>query len=202
MVDAEPATSRQQTDAALVAAVTTGDRQAFTQLYDRYCRQAYSLARRVCVDPEFAEEAVQDAFLALWRAPSRFDPARGGFASWLLTLVHHRSVDVVRRQATHHKHNLFDSDEIADQAMPAEAGADAKAMSNMVGGLVRKALGELSEEQRQVIGLAYLGGYTQSEVSSITGLPLGTVKSRTFAGIKRLRNLLSGQQNDGWTEVQ
>ena len=206
MVDAESTTPRRPADAELVAAVATGDRRAFAQLYDRYCRQAYSLARRVCVDPEFAEEAVQEAFLAVWRDPRRFDPARGGFASWLLTLVHHRSVDVVRRQATHRRRNLLGGDEIADQIMPSEPGADDKALSGVIGGQVRQALGQLSEEQRQVIGLAYLGGYTQAEVSSITGLPLGTVKSRTFAGIKRLRDLLSslagGHLNDGWTEVQ
>ena len=87
--------------------MAAGDQDAFAALYDRYCRQAYSLARRVCVDPEFAEEAVQEAFLAVWKDPGRFDPARGGFASWLLTLVHHRSVDVVRRQASHRKRNLL-----------------------------------------------------------------------------------------------
>jgi RNA polymerase sigma factor (sigma-70 family) len=184
-------------DADLVAAVATGDRAAFATLYDRYCRQAYSLARRVCVDPEFAEEAVQDAFLAVWREPGRFDPVRGGFASWLLTLTHHRSVDIVRRQASHRKRNLLTGEDFVGQAVPADAGADEQAMTNATGGLVRQALGQLSAEQRQVIALAYLGGYTQAEVSSITGLPLGTVKSRTFAGIKRLRDLLTG----AWTEV-
>ena len=205
-MDAESTAGRQAADADLVAAVATGDQDAFATLYDRYCRQAYSLARRVCVDPEFAEEAVQEAFLAVWREPGRFDPGRGGFASWLLTLVHHRSVDVVRRQASHRKRNLLGADEIVDQAMPSEAGADEKAITSVVGGLVRQALGQLSAEQRQVISLAYLGGYTQTEVSSITGLPLGTVKSRTFAGIKRLRDLLAslagGHHHDGWTEVQ
>ncbi|HTI20069.1 MAG TPA: sigma-70 family RNA polymerase sigma factor [Kutzneria sp.] len=203
---AEPTAGNQTADADLVKAVAGGDRHAFAALYDRYCRQAYSLARRVCVDPEFAEEAVQDAFLAVWRDPHRFDPARGGFASWLLTLVHHRSVDVVRRQAGHRNRTVPGAEEFFEQLVPAEAGADEKAMSGVVGGLVRQALGQLSADQRQVIGLAYLGGYTQAEVSSITGLPLGTVKSRTFAGIKRLRQLLAAlagsPDNAPWTEVQ
>jgi RNA polymerase sigma-70 factor (ECF subfamily) len=205
-MDAESTTGSRAADADLVTAVATGDQDAFAALYDRYCRQAYSLARRVCVDPEYAEEAVQEAFLAFWRHPGRFDPDRGGFASWLLTLVHHRSVDVVRRQAVHRKRNLLAGDEITDQALPAEPGADEKAMSGVVGGLVRKALGQLSADQRQVIALAYLGGYTQTEVSSITGLPLGTVKSRTFAGMKHLRTLLSalsgGQRYENWMEVR
>ncbi|MFI9387933.1 sigma-70 family RNA polymerase sigma factor [Kutzneria sp. NPDC052558] len=186
-------------DAELLAAVAAGDQRAFAALYDRYSRQAYSLARRVCVDPDFADEAVQEAFLVVWKDPGRFDPARGGFASWLLMLVHHRSVDVVRRQSSHRRRHLLGMDEFADGVLPAEAGADERAMTNVVGGLVRKALDELSAEQRQVIGLAYLGGYTQAEVSAITGLPLGTVKSRTFAGIKRLRDLLAGlgRRHDG-----
>ncbi|MFC0436938.1 RNA polymerase sigma factor [Kutzneria buriramensis] len=204
-MDADSSAATQAADADLVKAVAAGDQAAFAALYDRYCRQAYSLARRVCVDPEFAEEAVQEAFLAVWREPGRFDPARGGFAGWLLTLVHHRSVDVVRRQANHRKRNLF-GDELIDEATPATGGADEKAIGGVVSGLVRDALRQLSADQRQVIGLAYLGGYTQAEVSSITGLPLGTVKSRTFAGIKRLRHLLAAltvghDDNEGW-EVQ
>jgi RNA polymerase sigma factor (sigma-70 family) len=204
-MDASASAETQASDPELVEAVATGDQQAFAVLYDRYCRQAYALARRVCVDPEFAEEAVQEAFLAVWKDPKRFDPARGGFAGWLLTLVHHRSVDVVRRQAAHRKRNLFGDDELIDQATPAVGGVDEKAISGVVGGLVRDALRQLTVDQRQVIGLAYLGGYTQAEVSAITGLPLGTVKSRTFAGIKHLRHLLSaltaGHDDHGW-EVQ
>jgi RNA polymerase sigma factor (sigma-70 family) len=178
-------------DADLVAAVATGDRGAFALLYDRYCRQAYSLARRVCVDQDYAEEAVQEAFLAFWRDPGRFDPGRGGFGSWLLTLVHHRSVDVVSRQAAHRRRTVLGADEIVDGLVPAGPGADEKAMSGVLGDQVRAALGQLSQEQREVIALAYLGGYTQSEVSAITGLPLGTVKSRTFTGMRKLRGLLS-----------
>ncbi|MFC0546196.1 sigma-70 family RNA polymerase sigma factor [Kutzneria chonburiensis] len=205
-MDADPTAATQAADAELVKAVAAGDHEAFAALYDRYGRQAYSLARRVCVDPEFAEEAVQEAFLSVWKDPSRFDPARGAFASWLLTLVHHRSVDVVRRQAVHRRRTVFGDDEALDQATPSEHGADEKAISGMIGSLVREALGQLTSNQREVIELAYLGGYTQNEVSSITGLPLGTVKSRTFAGIKRLRQLLSpltaGPDNDEGMEVQ
>jgi len=205
-MDADANAGTQAADAELVKAVAAGDQGAFAALYDRYSRQAYSLARRVCVDPEFAEEAVQEAFLAVWKEPGRFDPARGGFASWLLTLVHHRSVDVVRRQNTHRKRTVSGDEQLIDQATPAEGGADEKAIGGVVSSLVREALRQLSADQRQVIGLAYLGGYTQAEVSSITGLPLGTVKSRTFAGIKRLRHLLAaltvGHDNDEGWEVQ
>ena len=198
----DTAATANPTDAALVAAVATGDQQAFAAVYDRYCRQAYSLARRVCVDPEIAEDAVQEAFLAFWRDPARFDPRRGTFSSWLLTLVHHRAVDAVRREATHRKRNIGSTDELVEQLTPPGAGADDKALSAVVGGQVRDALGQLPADQREVIALAYLGGYTQSEVSTLTGLPLGTVKSRTFTGIRRLRDLLSsllGETDSAWT---
>jgi RNA polymerase sigma-70 factor (ECF subfamily) len=191
------------TDAELVRRVTSGDQSAFAELYDRYCRQAYSLARRVCVDPEFAEDVVQEAFLAVWRTPGRFDPERGAFASWLLTLVHHRAVDAVRREAVQRRRTVPGADEVAERLTPPGPGADDEALVGMVGGQVREALGRLTEEQREVITLAYFGGYTQCEVSALTGLPLGTVKSRTFAGIRRLRGLLSSLLSDGdGTEVR
>jgi RNA polymerase sigma factor (sigma-70 family) len=205
-MEAESTTGNGRSDVDLATAVAAGDQHAFAELYDRHSRQAYSLARRICVDPEFAEEAVQEAFLAFWRDPRRFEADRGGFASWLLTLVHHRSVDVVRRQETHRRRTLLGADEVVGGLIPAEAGADEKAMTGVVGGQVREALRQLSDGQREVLTLAYLGGYTQSEVSAITGLPLGTVKSRTFAGIKRLRGLLSSMmgeyRNNAWMGVQ
>jgi RNA polymerase sigma-70 factor, ECF subfamily len=184
-------------DAELVGLVARGDQNAFADLYDRYCRQAYSLARRVCVDPEFAEDVVQEAFLALWRDPSRYDPGRGAFASWLLTLVHHRAVDAVRREAVQRRRTVAGSDEEAERATPLGPGADDQALVGVLGGQVREALGSLPHEQREVIALAYFGGYTQCEVSALTGLPLGTVKSRTFAGFRRLRGLLSSMLGDG-----
>lgn len=184
-------------DAELVRRVSSGDQAAFAELYDRYCRQAFSLARRVCADPEFAEDVVQEAFLAVWRNPGRFDPSRGGFAAWLLTLVHHRAVDAVRREAVQRKRTVSGVDEVAERLVPPGPGADDQALVGVVGGQVREALGRLPDEQREVITLAYFGGYTQCEVSALTGLPLGTVKSRTFAGIRRLRGLLSSVLGDG-----
>jgi RNA polymerase sigma-70 factor (ECF subfamily) len=195
-------------DAELVGRVANGDQAAFAELYDRHCRQAYSLARRVCADPEFAEDVVQEAFLAFWRDPRRFDPDRGGFATWLLTLVHHRAVDAVRREAARRRRTVPGVDETAERLVPPGPGADVQALLGVVGGQVREALGLLSDEQREVIALAYFGGYTQCEVSALTGLPLGTVKSRTFAGIRRLRGLLSSLLGDGdgasdtWTGAQ
>jgi RNA polymerase sigma factor (sigma-70 family) len=172
-------------DAVLVERVSAGDRAAFGELYDRYGRPAYSLARRICVDPDLAEDVVQEAFLALWRNPTGYDRSRGGFGTWLMTVVHHRAVDAVRRENTQRRRNVPLTDEVSERNVT--EGADREALTGVVGAEVREALKRLPEDQRQVIALAYLGGYTQIEVAALTGIPLGTVKSRTFAAIRRLR---------------
>ncbi|MEU4740924.1 sigma-70 family RNA polymerase sigma factor [Actinosynnema sp. NPDC023658] len=178
------------TDVELAARVTAGDRTAFGALYDRYGKPAYSLARRICVDPDLAEDVVQEAFLALWRNPAAYDRSRGSFGTWLMTVVHHRAVDAVRRESTQRRRNVPLTDEVSERNTPPAAGADHAALTGVVGAEVREALQRLPEDQRQVIALAYLGGYTQIEVAALTGIPLGTVKSRTFAAIRRLRTAL------------
>ncbi|WP_238598372.1 RNA polymerase sigma factor [Saccharothrix sp. ALI-22-I] len=177
-------------DVELVRRVTTGDRAAFGALYDRYARPAYSLARRICVDPDLAEDVVQEAFLALWRNPAGYDRSRGGFGTWLMTVVHHRAVDAVRRENTQRRRNVPLTAEVSERDVPPAEGADHAALTGVVGAEVREALDRLPADQRQVIALAYLGGYTQIEVAALTGIPLGTVKSRTFAAIRRLRTAL------------
>jgi RNA polymerase sigma factor (sigma-70 family) len=186
---------RRPPDVELVGRVTTGDRAAFGELYDRYAKPAYSLARRICVDPDLAEDVVQEAFLVLWRNPAGYDRSRGGFGTWLMTVVHHRAVDAVRRENTQRRRNVPLTDEVSEWNVPHADGADHAALTGVVGAEVRAALKLLPEDQRQVIALAYLGGYTQIEVAALTGIPLGTVKSRTFAAIRRLRTALQS----AWT---
>ncbi|GAA1331457.1 sigma-70 family RNA polymerase sigma factor [Saccharothrix algeriensis] len=185
-----PGPDGRPSDASLVERTSTGDRAAFEALYDRYARPAYSLARRICVDPDLAEDVVQEAFLALWRNPGAYDRARGGFGTWLMTVVHHRAVDSVRRESTQRRRTMPLTDEVSERGGTPVAGADDAALAAVVGAEVRAALDRLPEDQRQVIALAYLGGYTQVEVAALTGVPLGTVKSRTFAAVRRLRALL------------
>jgi len=180
----------QDVDAGLVRRMVRGDATALGELYDRFGRPAYSLARRICADDGLAEDVVQEAFLAFWRNPSRYDAAKGRFGTWLLTLVHHKSVDAVRRESAIRRRTVPASDDGEEWSAPPGPGADEDAIGSLVAGQVRDALGRLPAEQRQVLALAYYGGYTQREVAALTGVPLGTVKSRMFTGIARLRSLL------------
>jgi RNA polymerase sigma factor (sigma-70 family) len=179
------------TDEELLSRLAGGDASALGLVYDRYSRPAYSLARRICADDGLAEDVLQEAFLALWRDPGRYDPARGRFVSWLLTLVHHKAVDAVRRESASRRHTVPATEEGEERGAPAGPGADQAALSSVVAGQVRRALGSLPDEQREALALAYYGGYTQREVAAITGVPVGTVKSRMFTGVQRLRRLLS-----------
>lgn len=187
---AHPTRTQDPPDAALVAQVTRGDTRALAELYDRYHRQANSLARRICADEGLAEDVVQEVFLALWRDPGRFDPHRGAFGTWLLTLVHHKSVDAVRRESAIRRRTVPASDDGDEWSAPPGPGADTAAIGAVVAGQVRDALGSLPTEQRQALTLAYFGGYTQREVAALIGVPLGTVKSRMFTGVQKLRGLL------------
>lgn len=177
-------------DESIVRRVVEGDQRALGELYDRFGRPAFSLARRICADEGLAEDVVQEVFLAFWRDPSRYDSARGSFATWLLTLVHHKSVDAVRRESAIRRRTVPASEDGEEWSAPPGPGADQAALGAVVAGQVRDALGGLPAEQRQALALAYYGGYTQREVAALTGVPLGTVKSRMFTGVQRLRGIL------------
>jgi len=178
-------------DEAVVARVVQGDQNALATVYDRYARPAYSLARRICADDGLAEDVVQEVFLAFWREPGRFDASRGSFGSWLLTLVHHKAVDAVRRESAIRRRTTHALGEGDERSTPSGPGADQAALGAVVAGQIRDALGSLPAQQRQAIVLAYYGCYTQREVAALTGVPLGTVKSRMFSGVQRLRAVLS-----------
>ena len=184
------------TDATLLQAVAARAPRSLDAFYDRFARRAYSLARRVCVDETLAEDVVQEVFLLVWRHPERHDPARGSVSTWLMTMVHHRAVDAVRREATRRRHTVPPGEE-GDEWLPPGPGADEAALDAVVAGHVREALEVLPAEQREALTLAYFGGFTQREVASISGIPLGTVKSRMFTAVRTLRGLLDGRVDRG-----
>ena len=182
-------------DEAIVALTARGDEVAFGELYDRYGRVAYGLALRVLRDQALAEDAVQEAFLAIWRGASRFIPERAKASTWIMTLVHRRAVDVVRREERRRAEPL-------DDLEPAGRGASAEdvAWLRLERERVQAALSQLPDAQREAIELAYYGGFTQSELAERLGEPLGTIKSRMFAGLARLRELVdTPTDGDPWT---
>ena len=177
--------------AALVERVAAGESHALEQLYDRYARPAYSLARRVTGDPTFAEEVVQEVFLAVWRQPERFEARRGGFASWLLAAVHHKAVDAIRREEAVRRRTLaLQAVEGLDASDPPAGRPEEAVEERLRGEQVRRALKELPESQREAMTLAYYGGYTQREIASLTSTPLGTVKTRMHRAMHNLRAAL------------
>lgn len=182
-------------DAELVARLTRGDTAALEQLYDRYGRPSYSLARRILTDDGLAEDVVQEVFLTLWRQPDRFDISRGAFSSWLLTMTHHKAVDAVRREETlrRRRSRAADDDEALLGTADVTADVHDQVISNIRGDGVRRALLDLPDVQREALTLAYFGGYTQREVAALTGAPLGTVKTRMLAGMRRLKDTLGGR---------
>ena len=180
-------------DRALVARVTEGDGGALEALYGRYGRACFGLARRILTDEQFAQDVVQEVFLTVWRDASRFDASRGGFSTWLLSMTHHKAVDAVRREE-----NLRKRRTTADLLEERESEApqvDDQVWSLLRRERVRTVLQTLPEAQREALTLAYFGGYTQREIAGITSTPLGTVKTRMLAGMRRMRGDLDGMSS-------
>lgn len=190
MVTEPPAGEAGVDDADLVARVGAGDQDALAALYDRYGRPCFSLARRITSDITFAEDVVQEVFLAVWRAPGKFDPGRGAFGSWLLAMTHHKAVDAVRREETLRRRRAEAADSTDAARQKDVPGVEDQVWTGVRGDRVRAALRGLPGVQREALGLAYFGGYTQREVAALTGAPLGTVKTRMLAGMRRLATLL------------
>jgi RNA polymerase sigma-70 factor, ECF subfamily len=183
-------------DEALVLLAARSEESALAELYDRYARTAYGLALRVVGDSALAEDAVQETFLAAWRSASTFVPERGKASTWILTLAHRRAVDVVRRE----QRRRTDSLERASE--PATEGAAEDAWLRLQRERVQFALRQLPDAQREALELAYYGGFSQSELAERLGQPLGTIKSRMFAGLSRMRELLGDPGTEmSWTST-
>ena len=183
-------------DEALVALVARSDESALAELYDRVGGTAYGLAHRILRDEALAEDAVQEAFLALWRTAGSFIPERAKASTWILTLVHRRAVDLVRREQRRRTESIEGAPE------PAVGSAEEAAWLRLDRERVQSALAQLPDQQREAIELAYYGGYTQSELAERLGHPLGTIKSRMFSGLTRLRELLDeGNERAEWTHT-
>lgn len=170
-------------DEQLMGRIAGGSADALAELYDRYCGRAYRLARTVCRDTGGAEDAVQEAFISIWRSAATYQSQRGTVSAWLLTVVRYRAVDIARRDRIHAAQRASDDGlavrapgDVADQAVTRAAAGDLRAL-----------LAELPEAQREVITLAFYGELSHTEIAARLDLPAGTVKGRIRLGLQRLR---------------
>ncbi len=178
-------------DEELLALVARSSEEALAEIYDRFGGVAYGLALRTVRDRSLAEDAVQEGFLAVWRSAPRFVPGRVRVSTWILTLVHRRAVDLVRRQERRRAEPLGEGYESR-----AGDSAEEEAWRGLERARIQEALGRLPDHQREALELAYYGGFTQSELAEKLGQPVGTIKSRMFNGLGRLRELLAEPEQE------
>lgn len=177
-------------DEELMPLIGEKDPEAFEVFYDRHGGVAYSLAYRIVGEKAAAEDVTQEAFISIWKSGARFDRARGSVRSWMLSIVRNRAIDALRSRAGKAPKLTFDDDAVLEQR-PSEKLTEEEAMRNETAGEIRGALGELPGEQSKVIELAYFGGFSQSEISRMLGVPLGTVKGRMRLGLEKIRGELA-----------
>ena len=187
------ATVADDADRACLVRIAAGELHALDELYERYKTMAYSIAYRITNDATLAEDVVQDAFLGAWRNAERYIAGRGSVKTWLLSIVHHRAIDAVRRRKP--------TSELPDiEVVPPPQFRLPDVWAEVAAGLdaddVRRALGTLSDVQREAIELAYFGGLTQQEVADRTNTPLGTVKSRMRLGLLAMRRVLTPDEQE------
>ena len=189
---------RHLSDEALIALVARGDDTALAELYDRIGRVAYGIALRILRDERLAEDAVQEGFLAVWRSAATFRAERAKASTWVVTLVHRRAVDIVRREERRRAEPAGSG--VSCPATGSSGSAEDEAWLGFERERVLGALAALPDAQRESLELAYYGGYSQSELAELLGVPIGTIKSRMFAGLARLRELLDETDTENaWT---
>jgi RNA polymerase sigma-70 factor (ECF subfamily) len=184
-------------DEDLMARVADSDPAAFGVIYDRHSTAAYSLAYRIAGRRSTADDIVQEAFLSLWRAAARYDQRRGSVRTFILGIVHNRSIDALRRATVHDSRRA--SDDGIEERFAAPERTDAEVARRDEAAGVRQALAELPGDQQKVIELAYFGGFSQSEIADMIDAPLGTVKGRMRLGLEKLRTSIGEEAGAAWT---
>jgi RNA polymerase sigma-70 factor, ECF subfamily len=180
---------RDLADEDLMQLVQRAEASAFEVVYDRHASAAFSLAYRMCGARQLAEEVVQEAFLSIWRSGARYDRARGSVRTWVLGITHHRAIDVLRRGVVQDRHRA--SDEGIEERFASQDHTDVEVARREEALEVRGVLEGLPDEQRRAIELAYYGGFTQSEIAEMLGVPIGTVKGRMRLGMEKMRGQLA-----------
>jgi RNA polymerase sigma-70 factor (ECF subfamily) len=178
-------------DEELMQLVRHGDPRAFETIYDRHGGAAFSLAYRMVGNRPAAEDVVQEAFMSIWRSRLRYDAERGSVRTWILGIVHHRTIDSLRRNLVHERRRT--SAEGIEERHEAPERTDVEAGRREEARTVRAALESLPVEQERVIELAYFGGFTHSQIAEMLSMPVGTVKGRMRLGLEKLRRQLAGE---------
>jgi RNA polymerase sigma-70 factor (ECF subfamily) len=180
---------REIADEDLMEMIRDGEVRAFDVIFDRHSGAAFSLAYRMCGRRAMAEDVVQEAFVSLWRSGARYDRGRGSVRSWVLSAVHNRAIDAFRRETVKSGRDVRD-DNLAEW-LAADDRTDREVERRDEARQVRTALEGLPGEQRQVIELAYFGGFTHTQIAEMLSLPAGTVKGRMRLALSKLRMTLA-----------
>jgi RNA polymerase sigma-70 factor (ECF subfamily) len=177
-------------DEDLMSLVEGGDAEAFAVLYDRHSRPAFSLAYRMMGEKHAAEDLTQEAFVKVWRAATSYRAEKGSVRTWILSIVHNRSIDQLRSLASRRR-----TQEKVEASAPTSQPSEGFAQSwrNTQGEQVREALKTLPPEQLKILELAYFSGYSHVEIAELLGLPLGTVKGRMRLGLKKMKDYFGSQ---------
>ena len=178
--------------AVLMEAVKARDRSAFVLMYDATVRRVFGLALRITQQQELAEEVVNDVYLQVWRQADAYAPERGKVIAWLCILCRSRALDALRRSNMPVRQAAVDRGSVPEHNDP-DPPHDLLAAVEQ-GSAVRSALSKLSDTQRQLVALAYLRGYTHSELARFLGMPIGTVKTHLHRAMIKLKELMSNSE--------
>lgn len=182
----EPLDERRAEEGALLARIRERDERAIEALYERYSGPLYSLAYQVTGADRFAQDVIQEVFVAVWNNAGRFDPSRGSLSSWLFSLARHKAIDLVRKEANVRRHTA----DVDLEFEESHDDVDQEAWLRVRRDAVRAAITALPEAQRTALEMAFFGGLTHVEVSEALGIPLGTAKTRIRTALLRLRDIL------------
>jgi RNA polymerase sigma-70 factor (ECF subfamily) len=191
-VESASASLHRFADEDLMQLVAENDSAAFAIIYDRHSTVAFSLAFRMCGKRAIAEEVVQEAFLSAWRGGTRYDRTRGSVRTWVLGIVHNRTIDALRRGIVQDRGRV--SDEGIEERIEAPERTDREVGRRDEAREIRAAMEDLPAEQSRVIELAYYGGFTHTEIATMLNTPIGTVKGRMRLGLQKLRSQLGYMQ--------
>lgn len=173
-------------DEELMTLVQEHEPNALEALYDRHGGPAFSLAHRIMGERQAAEDVTQEAFVSIWRSGGRYDATRGSVRSWVLAIVRNRAIDAIRRSSSRIPRLDADDDGVLE-AQPSDERTDGEVLRNERARVVRGALKALPDDQSQVLGLAYFGGFTHREIADLLDVPLGTIKGRMRLGLEKMR---------------